>query len=271
MRLTSPMSLVMPMVILGISTIQGTAAKCSDGLVNVVFNTGHGGYTQQRWEKIHSNWLTFRFGLEDKQIRMLGNDSKSVQQAIDAVNGPNPPDFMLTFNEPDNLYGSNPRKSYCTLKKPPILLNHCYTNAEIIQNSSHPCRPSKSSPGFLSSMETAAAKTSSQHTTSISITKPSKKPKIESTLSTRSGTTSLCGLPRLHQATILEHVRIPFPGITPPSSCKISTPGGRKLNGSTRYFGTRPMRSTVLIRTWLPRSCLILRIIRRHSWILSIS
>jgi hypothetical protein len=112
MRLTTPMSLVMSMSILGKSTIQGAAAKCSDGLVNVVFNTGHGGYTKQRWEKIHSasNWLTFNFGLEDKQIPMLGNDNKSVQQAIDVVNGPNPPDFMLTFNEPDNLYGSNPRK-----------------------------------------------------------------------------------------------------------------------------------------------------------------
>ena len=113
MRLTPPpMSLVMSMVIFGISSIQGAAAQCSDGLVNVVFNTGSGGYTEQRWEQIHSasNWITFDFGLADKQIPMLGNDNTAIQKAIDVVNGPNPPDFMLTFNEPDNLYGSNPRQ-----------------------------------------------------------------------------------------------------------------------------------------------------------------
>ncbi|KAJ5289157.1 hypothetical protein N7478_002187 [Penicillium angulare] len=113
MHLTTLMSLVIPMAILGISTLQGAAAKCSDGLVNVVFNTGHGGYTEQRWKQIHSasNWLTFDFGLGDKQIPMLGNTNTSVQHAIDVVNGPNPPDFMLTFNEPDNKYGSSPRKA----------------------------------------------------------------------------------------------------------------------------------------------------------------
>ncbi|GAM43126.1 hypothetical protein EIK77_010184 [Talaromyces pinophilus] len=113
MSLNSPlMSIGMLTAILGVSSIQGAAAQCSDGLVNVVFNTGHGGFTEQRWEQIHSasNWITFDFGLADKQIPMLGNDDAAISHAIDVVNGPNPPDFMLTFNEPDNKYGVTPRE-----------------------------------------------------------------------------------------------------------------------------------------------------------------
>lgn len=109
MRLASPISLAMPMAILGISTIQGAAAACSEGLVNVVFNLGNGnpGYTPGRWKQINAaNWITFNTGTAYKQIPMLGDSETRVDQAISIVNGTNPPDYMLTFNEPDNLYNS---------------------------------------------------------------------------------------------------------------------------------------------------------------------
>lgn len=121
-----------------------------------------------------------------------------------------------------------------------------------------------------SCMETAVAKIFLQHITCMSTMKPSKEPKNESWLSMRHGTTILCGLRRLHRVK-KKRVQIPFPGTTASISCKISTPRGRWLNGSRRYFGTRLMRLTVVIRMWLPRSCLILTITQRHCWVLSIS
>lgn len=105
MRFTPQMSLVLPMAIRGILTIPGVTAHCSDGLVNVVFNSdSHDKVSQFSQMPGASNWLTFAFGTQPKQIPMLGNDKDAVDKAIAAVNGPNPPDYLLTFNEPDHDY-----------------------------------------------------------------------------------------------------------------------------------------------------------------------
>ncbi|KAJ5993169.1 hypothetical protein N7451_008893 [Penicillium sp. IBT 35674x] len=135
MRLSSPMPLVMPMAVLGISTIHVAAATCSDGLVNVVFNTGHAGYTKQRWEKIHSasNWLTLDFGLEDKQIPMLGNDINLFSRLLTRLMAQIRQISCSHSTSPTIVMARSREKSYCNLKKPPILLNHYCTNAETIK------------------------------------------------------------------------------------------------------------------------------------------
>ncbi|KAK4864649.1 hypothetical protein LT330_009644 [Penicillium expansum] len=103
MRFVPQISLVLPMAIHGILTIPGVTAHCSDGLVNVVFNSN---YNPSQFSQMPgaSNWLTFCFGTQPKQIPMLVNNKDAVDKAIAVVNGPNPPDYLLTFNEPDNDY-----------------------------------------------------------------------------------------------------------------------------------------------------------------------
>lgn len=99
------MWIVLPIVIHSISTIQGAAASCSDGLVNVVFNKH---YKPSQFSQMPgaSNWITFGLGNNTGQIPMMGGKA-AVDRAISMVNGPNPPDYMLTFNEPDHSYSGH--------------------------------------------------------------------------------------------------------------------------------------------------------------------
>ncbi|KUM66813.1 hypothetical protein ACN42_g236 [Penicillium freii] len=103
------MSLVLPMAIHAMSTIEGATAACSDGLVNIVFNgPKNSSQFPEKFSKMPgaSNWLTFKFGTEPKQIPMMGDNKDAVNKAIDAINGPNPPEYLLTFNEPDHDYAT---------------------------------------------------------------------------------------------------------------------------------------------------------------------
>ncbi|BCS28445.1 uncharacterized protein APUU_70015A [Aspergillus puulaauensis] len=103
MRFTPQISLALTMAMQGVLTIPSATARCSEGLVNIVFNDN---YTQSQLAQVTgaTNWLTFRFGTAPKQIPMLPQNKEGVDKAIAAVTGPNPPDYLLTFNEPDLDY-----------------------------------------------------------------------------------------------------------------------------------------------------------------------
>lgn len=106
------MWIVLAIVIHSISTIQGATASCSHGLVNVVFNN-HYKPSQSSKMPGASNWITFDLGNNTGQIPMMGGimgGKKAVQRAIAMVNGPNPPEYMLTFNEPDHLHNKSGHK-----------------------------------------------------------------------------------------------------------------------------------------------------------------
>lgn len=102
--------IVLAIVLHSISTIQGATASCSPGLVNVVFNSH---YNPSQFSKMPgaSNWITFGLGNNTAQIPMMASGKKkAVQKAIAMVTGPNPPEYMLTFNEPDHPYNTSDHK-----------------------------------------------------------------------------------------------------------------------------------------------------------------
>ena len=83
---------------------------CPAGFKNVVFN---GGSTPDQFNQITgaANWLTFGLGTNPGQIPMMAFAS-DVQNAVAMVNGDSPPEWMLTFNEPDYSYaGVSPTMS----------------------------------------------------------------------------------------------------------------------------------------------------------------
>lgn len=113
MKFTSPTSLL-PMAIYGILTAPGVAAKCSEGLVNIVFNgplvnntpgpKSHPDSELFSWfSKMPAakNWITFNQDEYEKKIPMLGDSEDAVKKAVKMVTRSNPPEFLLTFNEPD--------------------------------------------------------------------------------------------------------------------------------------------------------------------------
>ncbi|KAI4186819.1 MAG: hypothetical protein L6R41_003240 [Letrouitia leprolyta] len=80
-------------------------------LKGVCFN---GGFQLPMYDKIESatNWITFQLEMPSgepsertkaEQVPMMAF-AKDVQQAVDLVNGPNAPEWLLTFNEPDFSY-----------------------------------------------------------------------------------------------------------------------------------------------------------------------
>jgi len=77
-------------------------AACPPDFINVVFN---GGSTPQQFTQIPgaSNWITFGLGSNPGQLPMMAFAS-DVANAVQLVNGPNPPPYLLTFNEPDYSY-----------------------------------------------------------------------------------------------------------------------------------------------------------------------
>jgi hypothetical protein len=81
---------------------QRQTSTCPPDFVNVVFN---GGYSPSQFSQIPgaSNWITFGLGSNPGQIPMMAFAS-DVADAVSMVNGPNPPEYMLTFNEPDYSY-----------------------------------------------------------------------------------------------------------------------------------------------------------------------
>ncbi|MCJ1451401.1 hypothetical protein MMC28_001737 [Mycoblastus sanguinarius] len=91
------------------------AQGCPPGFKGVTFN---GGYSANQFDKIGAadNWITFGLTIDgtpttkDTQghIPMMAF-ATDVAAAVSMVNGANPPEWMLTFNEPDYAYaGSSP-------------------------------------------------------------------------------------------------------------------------------------------------------------------
>lgn len=120
MKLTSPTSLL-PIAIYGILSAPGVAAKCSDGLVNIVFNgpgnkIGPGSHPDSQlfswFSKMPAakNWITFNEHQYEKKIPMLGDTADAVDTAVGMVTGKTPPEFLLTFNEPDWNYTTGKTK-----------------------------------------------------------------------------------------------------------------------------------------------------------------
>ncbi|KAK4690334.1 hypothetical protein P7C71_g6434, partial [Lecanoromycetidae sp. Uapishka_2] len=93
------------------TTAPGT---CPPLLKAITFN---GGYDVSQFDKIGaaSNWITFGLSISGTptsralaaHIPMMAFSS-DVSSAVNLVNGPNPPAWMLTFNEPDYAYPGNP-------------------------------------------------------------------------------------------------------------------------------------------------------------------
>ena len=79
------------------------AATCPADFINVVFNGGADPSSQFPQMTSASNWLTFSVGTAPGQIPMMAFAS-DVPTAVQLVNGPNPPEYLLTFNEPDFSY-----------------------------------------------------------------------------------------------------------------------------------------------------------------------
>lgn len=81
----------------------GTAlASCPPAFKNVVFN---GGYSPSQFPLIQgaSNYVTFDLGTNPGQIPMMAFAS-DVPAAVEMANSASPPEYMLTFNEPDYSY-----------------------------------------------------------------------------------------------------------------------------------------------------------------------
>lgn len=122
MKFSSPTSLL-PIAIYGILTAPRAAAKCSAGLVNIVFNgpavgdkIGPGSHPDSQFFSWFSkmpaakNWITFNEHEYEKKIPMLGDNEDAVLKAIKMVTSANPPEFLLTFNEPDWDYKTGKTK-----------------------------------------------------------------------------------------------------------------------------------------------------------------
>ena len=95
-----------------ISTVDDrAAATCPADFINVVFNGGADPTSQFPQMTGASNWLTFSIGTATGQIPMMAFAS-DVPTAVQLVNGPSPPEYLLTFNEPDYSYdGVSPTMS----------------------------------------------------------------------------------------------------------------------------------------------------------------
>lgn len=86
------------------------APQCMKG---VTFNSGH---DVKKFDKIGAADHWFSFGLDppgspsqtakDAHIPMMAFDT-DVDAAVDLVNSPNAPEWMLTFNEPDQKYNGH--------------------------------------------------------------------------------------------------------------------------------------------------------------------
>jgi len=76
--------------------------SCPADFVNVVFNSG---YSASMFSQMSgaSEWITFGLGTDANRIPMMAFQT-DVANAVTMVNGPNPPAWMLTFNEPDYSY-----------------------------------------------------------------------------------------------------------------------------------------------------------------------
>ncbi|KAL8765861.1 MAG: hypothetical protein Q9194_006440 [Teloschistes cf. exilis] len=95
---------------LSTSTSGGVSSGNCGGLKGVCFN---GGFQPSMYDKITtaSDWITFQMGIPGSASSRTTQDhipmmpfASSVAEAVKAVNGPNPPAWLLTFNEPDFSY-----------------------------------------------------------------------------------------------------------------------------------------------------------------------
>ena len=75
---------------------------CPAGFKNVVFNSG---YSLSQFSQIQgaSNWITFGLGSNLGQIPMMAFAS-DIANAVNLVNSPDAPEYMLTYNKPDYSY-----------------------------------------------------------------------------------------------------------------------------------------------------------------------
>ena len=80
--------------------------SCPANFINVVFNGGSNPSSQYPLMTAASNWITFSPGTATSEIPMMAFAS-DVATAVDIVNGPSPPEYMLTFNEPDYSYDND--------------------------------------------------------------------------------------------------------------------------------------------------------------------
>lgn len=86
---------------------------CPPSMKGVTFNSG---YDVNQFDKIGAadNWITFGLDIsgtpsqnaKDAHIPMMAFDT-DVDAAVDLVNSPNAPEWMLTFNEPDWAYAGH--------------------------------------------------------------------------------------------------------------------------------------------------------------------
>ena len=78
------------------------AAGCPSNFKNVVFN---GGYKPEQFSQIKgaSNFVTFNMKTDPGQLPMMPY-ATDVPAAVKLVKSPNPPEYLLTFNEPDYSY-----------------------------------------------------------------------------------------------------------------------------------------------------------------------
>lgn len=84
---------------------------CPAGFKNVVFNGGYNPSQFDQLSKAATNWITFGLGTDANRIPMMAFAS-DVGPAVDMVNSASPPEWMLTFNEPDYAYaGVSPTMS----------------------------------------------------------------------------------------------------------------------------------------------------------------
>ncbi|KAI4110014.1 MAG: hypothetical protein L6R37_000147 [Teloschistes peruensis] len=95
---------------LSTSTSGGASSGNCGGLKGVCFN---GGFQPSMYDKITtaSDWITFQMGIPGSASSRTTQDhipmmpfASNVAEAVKAVNGPNPPAWLLTFNEPDFSY-----------------------------------------------------------------------------------------------------------------------------------------------------------------------
>ncbi|KAL9580463.1 MAG: hypothetical protein Q9212_004482 [Teloschistes hypoglaucus] len=95
---------------LSTSTSGGGGSGNCGGLKGVCFN---GGFQPAMYDKITtaSDWITFQMGIPGSASSRTTKDhipmmpfASNVAEAVKLVNGPNPPAWLLTFNEPDFSY-----------------------------------------------------------------------------------------------------------------------------------------------------------------------
>ncbi|KAI4257884.1 MAG: hypothetical protein LQ352_001470 [Teloschistes flavicans] len=120
---------------LSTSTSGGASSGNCGGLKGVCFN---GGFQPAMYDKITtaSEWITFQMGIPGSASSRTTQDhipmmpfASNVAEAVDLVNGPNAPAWLLTFNEPDFSYpGVTPGTPTMTPEEAAAAIKHLLDN-----------------------------------------------------------------------------------------------------------------------------------------------